>query len=1358
MRKNNASAIFEQPCAALVLALSLVLLLPACGGGGGGGGSTPPQSNPVPSITSLSPSTIDVGAAATTVTINGTGFVQSSTAEWNGSNLTTTYVSATELQATLPAADLAAVGTGKIVVVNPSPGGGTSSSSSISIVYPVPVITSLSPNSVAWSISSAALTVTGTGFESSSVVQLNGTTSPTTYVNSTTLTTAVSFLNVTGGAVSVTVFTGTPGGGTSNATTLTVTYPVPAITSVTPASIPVNSPATAITVQGTGFTPNSTIEVNGTAIPAQMGDLIQSTIGTTVPASDLTSVGTLSITVANPGTAPSNALTITVSPNPVPAVSSVSPNSAAIGGAGFTLTVWGSNFVAASTVQWNGSTRPTTYGSDTQLTAAINASDIQSLGNQNVTVTNPSPGGGVTAAIPFTTYLAIPANGLVYSPSTQLLYASVPSSGGPTLGNSIVPIDPYTGNLGTPVWVGSEPGIMALSSDDGTIWVGLTGAAAVRELNLNTLTAGQQFNLGGGTGIYNAPVTAAALAVMPGFPNTLAVAGGPNDTYASLVTIYDSGVARANAQTGATQCCSGVTGMAFDPTGTMLYEAGSGYGMATVNSTGITSMTSLNANVSTNGLDIDNGRAYLTAGVILNANTGVQLGVFTSQGQNANGPVASDSALGEGFVLVDLSGYQINVYDLSTFDLNGSIPAEGVDSFLQNPSSLLRWGQNGVAFTSGSQIYILTSPLVQNLSSSLADLGVTANAPAVGTTGTNLTYTLTVSNAGPVTAAPATLVDTLPTAATLQSVTPSQGSCTTGPVLSCNLGNVTSGSSATVAIVLTPLTDGTLTNTATVSAPEADPNLANNTVVSNTAVTGPVYAPAPVITGISPSFVQAGSGPFTLTVNGSGFGESSAIQLNSTAVSTTFVSSSQLTATVSGSTVASMGWVWVNVNNPAPGGGNSSSLPLTFYSVVSLDINRMLFDPYTRKLYATVPSTATQVAGNSLVAIDPSTGTVGKPINVGSGPDPLKESSGGDYVFIGLDGAESLTSVNLTTMTQGPTFPLTLPGSNTQFAARDLAVATGDDNLLAIDAGSDNGIGLLDISGSTAALRANMTGPYTGSLLNFANPTTLYSYDIDTSGALFNIWTVTSTGLTLNNDTGYTLNGIGGFGGGYQLLDNLVYGFGGGVNSLSTLPPTPLGQYEISSAQGQGQTIEGSGVCATPSYGRIFFLGETLAGSANPLLLSYDINRYVLLGMQQFTGAAQGEDLVQWGRDGLAWHSSNGGAFGNSTPGAGQLFLMRGPFVLPQWSTSNAAPSLASVSPSSTSAGSGNMILTVTGSGFVPGAVLQWNGADRTTTFVSSTQLTVAIPASDVSQAGTATLTVNNPGSGNSSSVTFMTN
>ena len=102
---------------------------------------------------------------------------------------------------------------------------------------------------------------------------------------------------------------------------------------------------------------------------------------------------------------------------------------------------------------------------------------------------------------------------------------------------------------------------------------------------------------------------------------------------------------------------------------------------------------------------------------------------------------------------------------------------------------------------------------------------------------------------------------------------------------------------------------------------------------------------------------------------------------------------------------------------------------------------------------------------------------------------------------------------------------------------------------------------------------------------------------------------------------------------------------------------------------------------------------------------------------------------------------------------------MRSPFVLPQWGAVNPTPVFVSASPSSATAGSGNLILTITGSNFVPGAVLLWNGAERTTTFVDSSHLTAAIPASDLATSGTtATLMVNNPGSSNSGSISFTIN
>src|SRR5262249_31311658 len=65
-------------------------------------------------------------------------------------------------------------------------------------------------------------------------------------------------------------------------------------------------------------------------------------------------------------------------------------------GSSFTLTVNGSNFVSASVVQWNGSARPTTFVSSTQLTAQIQASDIAASGDVAITVFTPPPGGGTS--------------------------------------------------------------------------------------------------------------------------------------------------------------------------------------------------------------------------------------------------------------------------------------------------------------------------------------------------------------------------------------------------------------------------------------------------------------------------------------------------------------------------------------------------------------------------------------------------------------------------------------------------------------------------------------------------------------------------------------------------------------------------------------------------------------------------------------------------------------------------------------------------------------------------------------------------------------------------------------------------
>ena len=89
------------------------------------------------------------------------------------------------------------------------------------------------------------------------------------------------------------------------------------------------------------------------------------------------------------------------STNPKPTITSLSPSSATAGGPAFTLTVYGTNFVNTSVVNWAGSARTTTYVSATEVTAQIKAADIAKAGTFKVTVTNPTPGGGTSGSSNF---------------------------------------------------------------------------------------------------------------------------------------------------------------------------------------------------------------------------------------------------------------------------------------------------------------------------------------------------------------------------------------------------------------------------------------------------------------------------------------------------------------------------------------------------------------------------------------------------------------------------------------------------------------------------------------------------------------------------------------------------------------------------------------------------------------------------------------------------------------------------------------------------------------------------------------------------------------------------------------------
>ncbi|MBM4165338.1 MAG: T9SS type A sorting domain-containing protein [Ignavibacteria bacterium] len=90
--------------------------------------------NPVPSTTSISPTTKNVGDAEFTLTVSGTNFINVSVVRLNGSDRATTFINNSQLEATIPASDLLNPGNYSITVFNPAPAGGTSNAQTLTII------------------------------------------------------------------------------------------------------------------------------------------------------------------------------------------------------------------------------------------------------------------------------------------------------------------------------------------------------------------------------------------------------------------------------------------------------------------------------------------------------------------------------------------------------------------------------------------------------------------------------------------------------------------------------------------------------------------------------------------------------------------------------------------------------------------------------------------------------------------------------------------------------------------------------------------------------------------------------------------------------------------------------------------------------------------------------------------------------------------------------------------------------------------------------------------------------------------------------------------------------------------------
>lgn len=197
-----------------------------------------------------------------------------------------------------------------VTVLTNAPGTGSSiigHSNSLAVTFgsaanPVPTLSQLSPNTIAAGSSAFTLTLTGTNFVAGSVARWNSTDLVTTPGTATTLTAAVpASLVLSAGTPSVTVFNPGPGGGPSNALAFTVSAannPVPAVTQISPNSVPAGSTSFTITVTGTNFATGAIVRWNSTDLVTAPGTA--TVLTATVPGSAVATAGTANVTVVNP--------------------------------------------------------------------------------------------------------------------------------------------------------------------------------------------------------------------------------------------------------------------------------------------------------------------------------------------------------------------------------------------------------------------------------------------------------------------------------------------------------------------------------------------------------------------------------------------------------------------------------------------------------------------------------------------------------------------------------------------------------------------------------------------------------------------------------------------------------------------------------------------------------------------------------------------------------------------------------------------------------------------------------------------------------------------------------------------------
>jgi hypothetical protein len=1186
------------------------------GAPGGGTGN-----NPVPSITSLSPTSATAGGPAFTLTVNGTGFISSSVVNFNGSARTTTFVSTTQIKASILASDIATSGNANVTVTNPSPGGGTTANFAFTISSssnPAPTLTSISPTSSLLG-QSVPLTLNGTNFISSSIVNFGGNQNTGGVVsnggNTLTITIPAAQLT-TAGPVNVTVTNPAPGGGTTGAQTFTVNNPAPSITTISPISATINGAGFTLTVNGNNFVNGSVVNFNGAAKSTTFVSATQVTAS--ILATDLLTLGNFPIMVTNP--APGGGTTTPVTfavTNPPPTLALLSPASATAGGAAFTLTLTGVGFVSGATVNF-GANPAITPSSVTlaQITATVPAADIASAGTVNVNVTNPSPGGGTSNAQVFTINNPAPV-------ASSLAPASAMAGGAGFMltvnGSGFAPtsVVKFNGGARTTTFVSATQITAAITPAD----IATAGTANVVVTNPAP---------GGGT--------SANLQFTINNPSNLTI----------------TSLSPSSATAGGAAFTLTVNGTGFANGATVNFGANPAITPSSVTSTQIIATVPA-ADIATSG----------TSNVTV-TNPPPGGGTSGPQAFTVNNPVPTEISIVPPSATAGSAAFTLTV--------NGT-------GFVSGSAVKFNGAAKATTFVSATQVTAAIAA-ADIATAGTVNVAVTNPAPGGGTSG-NIQFTINNAN---VTVTSLSPPSTTAGGAAFTLTINGSGFATGATVNFGSNPSITASSVTSTQIIATvPAADIATGGTANVTVTNPPPGGG-----ISSAQTFTINNPAPAASSLSPTSATAGGAAFTLTINGTGFVSTSVVNFNGAAKTTTFVSATRITAAITAGDIATAGTANVTVTNPAPGGGISANLPFTINNPSNVTITSL--------------SPASTTAGGPAFTLTVNgTGFVSGATVQFNGANRTTTFVSSTLVMATITAADIATAATVNVTVTNPA-----PGGGTSNAQ---TFTINNPSSLAITSLSPSSA---NAGGAAFTLTVNGAGFVSGSVVNFSGiaKTTAFKSATQLTAAIAASDIATGSVLNVTVTNPAPVAGTS---------NAATFTINNAVPALSSLSPSGV--------------FAGSGAFTLTVNGTGFVNGATLQLNGANRVTTF-------VSSTQVTAAILASDIAAAGTASVT--------VTNPTPTAGPSASL----ALNISNESNPVPAISTLGTNHVTGGAA-FTLTVNGSNFVAKSVVYLNGKAEATTFVSAKKISAAIPASDVAVAGSINVTVTNPAPGGGTSPAF---